>query len=242
MKLAPVNRRGLIVLGAVTLATAGTLVAQRSPTLFVFVPSLVRSRALVELLEQAMPSVEVVAFARFADFMSAVNTLRPTAALSLADTLSALGLEPQVAGIGPGGRDEPYVLLTHKDDVSLKNLATHSIGIVDVVGRGALPNLLKQLLGLSTLPEVRRVLKVADLVPLLTLNLADSVVVPQRLVNPLIATSRLKLRVIAPPDAKLRRVALSFPSGTRVSAIQLGLTRLSRAALDALGVSSWEFE
>jgi hypothetical protein len=240
MKPTLVNRRGLVVLAAMTLATAGTLVAERSPTLFVFVPSLVRSRALVELLEDAMPGVEVVAFGRFADFMSAVGSLKPSAALSLADALSALGLKAQLAGVGPGGRDEPYALLTHRGDVTLSNLGSRCIGIVDVVGRRALPELVRRLLALSGPPQVVRVLKVSDLVPLLSLGLADAVVVPERMVEPLVSSSRLKLRVLRPPTAKLRRVALSFAPGAPVSSIQAGVTRLSHAALEALGISGWE--
>lgn len=242
MKPVLVKRRGLIVLVAMTIVSAGTLVAERSPTLFVFVPAVVRSRALVELLKDAMPGVEVVAFGRFADFMSAVSSLKPTAALSLADALSALGLKATLAGVGPGGRTEPYVLLTHKSDVTLSNLGTRSIGIVDVVGRLALPDLVKRLLGLEQTPQVRRVLKVADLIPLLSLDLADAVIVPERMVDSLVATSRLNLHILRPPKANLRRVALSFAPGAPVTMIRSGLERLSRTALDALGVSGWETE
>lgn len=242
MKPVLVNRRGLVVLVAMTIVTAGTLVAERSPTLFVFVPALVRSRALVELLKDAMPEVEVVAFGRFADFMSAVSSLKPTAALSLADALGALGLKASLAGVGPGGRTEPYALLTHRSDVTLANLGTRSIGIVDVVGRLALPDLTKRLLDLNQTPQVRRVLKVADLIPLLSLDLADAVLLPERMVDSLRSTSRLKLRVLHPPKAKLRRVALSFAPGAPVAMIQAGLERLSRTALEALGVSGWEAE
>lgn len=242
MKPVLVNRRGLIILAAMTLATAGTLVAASGPTLFVFVPSLVRSRALVELLEDAMPGVEIVAFGRFADFMSAVGSLKPTATLSLADALTALGHRPQLAGVGPGGREEPYAVLSHRADVTLANLSTKSIGIVDVVGRLALPELVQRMLDMNHPPDVRRVLKVADLIPLLNLNLADAVVVPERMVESLITTSRLKLHILRPPSAKLRRVALSFSSGTPVGPIQSGLLHLSKTAQDALGISGWEPE
>jgi hypothetical protein len=230
----------LLALSAVTLVTGGTLLAQKRPTLFVFVPSLVRARALVNLLEEALPGVEVVAFGRFADFMSAVETLRPSAALSLADALKSVGLVADLRGTGPGGTQEPYVVLTHKGDISLGNLASRRLGVVDVVGRRSLPELVKRLLSLPQVPVVRRVLKVGDLLPLLSVNLADAIVIPERMVKPLLETSRQELRVLRPPHALLGRAALAYPGGQRVSAIQAGMQRLSRAALDALGIDGWE--
>lgn len=234
------TRRSALVTLTVVMATGGVLLAQRGPTLFVFVPSLVRARALVDLLEEAMPGVEVVAFGRFADFLSAVKTLHPSAALSLADALDAVGLNADLRGTGEGGTEEPYVVLTHDENLTVATLGSARLGVVDVVGRKALPSLVQRLLGLTSPPSVRRVLKVGDLLPLLSLNLAGAIVVPDRLVSHLMSASRLQLRVLRPPGARLGRTALAYPEGKRVAAIQTGMQRLSKAALSALGIEGWE--
>lgn len=229
-----------MALGIAVFASGGVLLANRKPSLFVFVPSLVRARALVGLLEDALPGVEVVAFGRYADFVSAVRNLNPSAALSLAAALESLGLRADLRGTGKGGTSEPYVVLTHRRDINVGDLARHRLGIVDIVGRRALPILAKELLGLSTLPTVRRVLKVADLLPLLSLNLAEAIIVPERLSDELISSSRLELRVLRPARANLGRAALAYPDGKPVPSIQAGIQRLSRSALDALGIEGWE--
>ncbi len=234
-----VRRRG--VLAGLALMAGGTLIlAQKQATLYVFVPSLVRSRALVDLLEEALVDVEVVAFSRFADFMSAVKTMRPSAALSLNDALESLGLHADLRGTGPGGTWEPYVVLTHRPELNLSNLGERRLGVVDVVGRRALPGLVRNMLGLAAEPHLRRVLKVGDLLPLLSVDLADGIIVPERLVAELMETSRLTLRVIRPPRARLGRTALAYPGGTPIPSIQRGIQRLSQAALVALGVDGWE--
>jgi hypothetical protein len=237
-----IHRRAAIAAFAVTAVAGGALLAQRSLSLYVFVPSVVRSRALVDLLEAALPGVEVVAFGRFADFMSAVKTMGPSAAMSLSDALSSVGLKADVRGIGPGGALEPYVILINHPELNLQNLGEHQLGVVDVVGRRALPGMVRTMLGLSAEPKLRRVLKVGDLLPLLSVNLAEGIIVPERLASELIDASRLDLRTLRPPGARLGRTALAYPGGESIPLIQKGLMRLSQTALQALGVEGWEVQ
>jgi hypothetical protein len=134
---------------------------------------------------------------------------------------------------------ERYVVLTLLSDLKLEQLGQRRIGMVDIVGRALLPELVRSLLGLDRVPSVRRVLKVADLLPLLNLELADAVVVPERFVEELARTSRQQLFALRPENAQLGRASLAFPGG-KVALVQQGLSRLSPAARRALGIDSWE--
>ena len=186
-----------------------------------------------------MSGVEVTVFGRFADFMAAVKRVNPEGALTLTEGLTALGLAPAIQGAGSTGTSEPYVVLTHRKGLNLSNLGSSTIGVVDIVGRRALPQLVAGLLGLSSPPQLRRVLKVSDLLPLLSLNLADGVIVQERFLDELQSASRLDLRVLRPQGARLGRAAIAYPRGTPDLRIQGGLTRLTVQARDLLGVQEW---
>jgi hypothetical protein len=75
---------------------------------------------------------------------------------------------------------------------------------------------------------------------LLSLNLADAIIVPERLMQEIVSASRLELQVLRPPQALLGRAALSYLGGSPVPVIQAGIRRLSNAAKEALGIQSWE--
>jgi len=201
---------------------------------------MIRARALVKLLRAGFKDVDVTVFGRFADFTSAVKRMRPDAALSLPVALASLGLQPSIQGAGPTGKMEPYVLLTPHVDLTVSQLPERTIGVVDVVGRSALPTLVKELVGLTKSPKIRRVLKVADLLPLLSLELADAIVLPERMMRPLLASSRLGLRILRPSGALLSRTALAYTGKSAEPVIESGLSRLPPEALRALGVLQWE--
>jgi hypothetical protein len=213
--------------------------ASSAPSLFVFVPTLVRGRAFAAMLNAAFLGVGVTVFGRVSDFTSAVRSQAPDALLSLPETIKTLELKPYLTGIADHESKEPYVLLTHRPKLQLRDLGTSTLGFVDIVGRHELLPLVQGLLGLSSEPRVRRVLRVADLLPLLTLDLADGVVLPERFVSELKSSTRLHLRVLRPVDARLGRTSLVFLRGSNDAILQ-GMTRLPGRVLKILGIDSWE--
>jgi hypothetical protein len=215
-------------------------VAGNGPLLYVFVPMLIRARALELLLALALPGVEIVVFARFADLTSAIATRAPAAVLSPGAGLESLGLRPSLQGTGADGLRERYVILARQNVTSLDAVAERGVGVVDMVGRRALPGLVRSMLKLTGEPKVLRVLKLSDLLPLLTLDLAGGILLPERFSAEVRGQSRLPLGVLGAPAADLPRTALAFSGTERPEAIELGLRRAPPAALTALGVQGWQ--
>jgi hypothetical protein len=229
----------LLAASGLTLAHLGSVSATARPRLFVFVPTLIRARALSALLTSTLVDVQVTVFGRFADFKSAIVSLRPEAALSLSETLGAVGLYPTLLGTKKNEATEPYVVLTHRPNMSTSDLSKRILGMVDVVGREALPDFARQLFGLKSAPRIRRVLKTADLLPLLALNLVDGIVLPARFVAELRAQSDLPLRVLQPDGARLHRPALSLLDKKNAS-LRAALMRLSTELKVALDIDAWK--
>jgi hypothetical protein len=210
------------------------------PRLFAFVPAVERPRAVGEILSEGLPGLAVTTFGRFADFSAAIASEKPEGALSLADTLRVLGMAVGLQGVAGGSPSEPYVLLAKDPSDTVDSLSKKAIGIVDVVGRAELPLLLKRLLGLAELPQVRRVLKISDLLPLLHLDLAPAVTLPERFQSEFQKQSRLELRALRPATAFLGRSALAFPTGRPERAIVSALRHAPASVQSLLGTEAWQ--
>ena len=231
---------GLVGIGAAWGQSLRAAVAGGAPRLFAFVPAIERPRAVGEILTQGLPGVAVTAFGRFADFSAAIASEKPEAALALADTLRVLGVPVSLQGALAGSTKEPYVLLAKDPTDTLATLANKSIGVVDVVGRSELPLLVQRLLGFARPPSVRRVLKVSDLLPLLHLDLAPAVALPERFQGEFQQQSRLPLRALRAKSASLGRVALGFPSGRLDKVVSLALRQAPASVQSLLGAEAWQ--
>ena len=230
---------GLAGFGAALGQTLRPARAAGAPRLFAFVPAIERPRAVGEILTQGLPGVAVTAFGRFADFAAALASEKPEGTLALADTLRVLGIAASLQGVAAGSPNEPYVVLAKDPTDTLASLAGKSIGVVDVVGRSELPLLVQRLLGFAQPANVRRVLKVSDLLPLLHLDLAPAVALPERFQGEFQKQSRLPLRSLRASSASLGRVALGFPSGRLDKHISLSLRQAPASVQSLLGAEAW---
>lgn len=231
---------GLVGVGAAWGRSERRAEAGGAPRLFAFVPAIERPRAVGEILVEGLPGVAVTAFGRFADFAAAVASEKPEGALSLADTLQSLGIAPGVQGLAGGSAQEPYVLLVKNPAETIDSASKKAIGMVDVVGRAELPLLARRLFGLAEPPVVRRVLKISDLLPLLHLDLAPAVTLPERFQSEFQKQSRLELRSLRPATAHLGRMALGFPTGRADRVIIAALRRASASVQALLGTEAWQ--
>lgn len=213
--------------------------ADEPARLHVFVPTLMRTRALEHHLRPGFPAVDVHVFARFADFASAVASRPSVTAVGLAASLEAAGLSPSWQGESGGATNERYVLLAQEGRTSLYDATQGEIGMVDVVGRRALPTLAQRMLGLPEQPRVRRVLKLGDLLPLLSLGLSSGVLLPERFLPEMRSMSRLPLTVHRPPTAMLRRTAVALGSSDGRHSLELGLRQAAPSLGGPLGIESW---
>jgi hypothetical protein len=235
------RREALVALGAAVSGgmLASALSAAQSKRLFAFLPTYERPRSIEETLVKALPGVTPTVFGRFADFAAALAAEKPEGALAPLETLKAVGVPAALQGTTAGSPLEPYVVVTKILGGSVQDLAARTFGVVDIVGRSALPELTQRLLQLPSPPTVRRVLQLGDLLPLLHLDLAPSVILPERFYAELHNMSHLTLRVLRPSSATLGRTAFGFPSGQVDAALALSLEHATAATRGLLGVEVW---
>ena len=230
---------GLLGLGAAVGRHAHFARAGTAPRLFAFVPALESTRAVDEILSRGLPGISLTAFGRFADFSAAVLSEKPEGALAPMETLRVLGVTPQLQGEAGGSTQEAYVVLSKDPSDSLEALARKAIGVVDIVGRSELPQLLKRLLGLQDPPTVKRVLKISDLLPLLHLDLAPAVTLPERFLTEFQQLSRMSLRVLRRTTASMGRMAVGFPAGQVERGVASALQKAPPNVFRLLGVEAF---
>jgi hypothetical protein len=235
--------RRQVLLAAMGLLAALTDVPRFSGTaqaaetkIYVFAVTSIRPHVLQTLLESALPGVSVTVFGRVGDFARALEDAPPDAALAATPVLMAFGQNVEIQGLKGGSPQEDYLLLS-ESEVKADKLAELTIGCLDLVGRKALPGFVQGLLGLSREPAIQRVTKTEDLLQLLQFKRADAVLVPEGCLADLQARTKMELKILRLPSAKVLRVGIAFPG--RRQAVESALRSLPVPLLEQLGVDHW---
>ena len=221
---------GGLAFGAAMLSGATALAS--APKLLVFLHVAIKQRAFQNLLEGALPGIQVMAVGRVGDLERSLKQGQD-ALLSLPVVLAAQGLTPSLRGHQKGVPDEKYALVAVNaapDPARLK-----AVGTLDLLGREGTTTFVHGLLGAR--PKIERVTKVEDLLPLLQMQRVDAVLMPARLLSDMQSTSRLNLvpREL-PTKVGLPAVA---KTGTQAAAVLRGIGKLQHATSRSLGVDEW---
>ncbi len=223
--------RRQFVLGALG-AAAGTMVPGQADaagmSLAVYLHVDAKLRYLQSQLSRALPSVDVTAYGRLGDAVAAVQS-GAHALLALQPVLQHQGLSAGLSGVAGGKKDEPYVLMANGRQVDPSSV--ERVAVVDLLGRRGTQRWVARLL--NSQPQVQRVTKFEDLLPMLQLDMADAMLIPAALVPFFRQKSRLPLQV-TPISARvgLPAVAVLKPGGEQIvkqiANLDGGLNRIMR--------------
>jgi hypothetical protein len=202
-------------------------------SLYVFLHSLLETRALSRLFEAALPGVAVWTLTRSRDF-SAVRTRNPDAIVALAPVLLANGFTPVLQGYKGGQPSESYVLLSTR---SVTASSVKSVGAIDILGRREMVKFVSSLLA-GNEPQVAPVTKLADLLTLLQLGDVEAILLPARHANALVSRTRLSLTVT---NLKGKGVGLPAfcPSSAAGRRMKDAFADLPSSLLQEIGVDTW---
>jgi hypothetical protein len=203
------------------------------PRLLVYLHLAMKQRALQSMLQSVLGGVEVTAVGRIADFDRALQSGQD-AVLALPPVLEAKGMSPALQGMRHGASSESYALVAVDKEVQPGLVA--SVGALDLLGRAGTNDFVHRLLGAK--PDVERVSKVEDLLPLLQLQRAECLLLPDRLLREVQEMTRLRLvKSTLPRQVPLPAVGVTGARGRDVLSAVRGL---SRDACASLGVDTWQ--
>ncbi|MFT3923915.1 MAG: hypothetical protein QM778_15385 [Myxococcales bacterium] len=200
--------------------------------LLVFLHLLMKQRALQAELSEALSALTITAVGRVADFDRALQQGQD-AVLTLTPVLESHGFTPRLRGYRHGRSDEPYALVSVDRMPARESI--RGVGALDLLGREGTVEFVHELVDAE--PNVERVSKLEDLLPLLQLKRVEAILLPARLVPELQRTSEMRL-VARELEHRVGLVALAVltPAGNQpLSAV----TKLKPDILQQLGIDAW---
>jgi len=203
---------------------------------YVFAVTSIRPHVLQKMLETALPGMLVTAFGRVGDFSRALEEAPPDAVIAAAPVLTAFNQKVEIQGLKAGSAQEDYLVVS-ESEIAPAQLADKTIGCLDLLGRKGLPAFVAGLLGLPREPAIQRVTKTEDLLQLLQFKRADAILIPERFLGDLQARTKMELKILRLPSAKVLRVGIAFAGNRQL--VESALRALPAAVLEQLGVDHW---
>jgi len=223
-----------------------SLAAQDTLRLYVYLPSYIRPYVVQKRLQSECPDIAITVFGHHREFGKSITNSMPHAILSLAPVVeqAKYGMyEPLMYATRSGDRDEELVLLSVGERVSRDRYAEIAIGVVDILGRSRMKNMLGEILDIEE-PNIKPVSRLEDLLALLQVNEADAIIVSREMEETYFRQrSKLKLETTELDEAKMGLAVLScredVPESQRKQLVT-SIKNVSRELFERLGVEQWE--
>jgi hypothetical protein len=228
----PVRRLAFWLLLAASLALAGE-------KCYVFIPSDAKPTAIQEALQQTLKGVEVTVFGRQKDFVTMLETQPAAAVITHPELIAQLpGFSIALQGTKGGKGSEALTILSVSAPMKAADLtAEATIGLYDFLGREDMQKLVTQKLSVPS--KIKRVSKLEDLLPLLTFNMAQALVITQSQVAYFKATSTQQFHATEVPSATVGLMALGTAQGAS-AALVAAVKALPTQTKQLLGVEGWK--
>lgn len=199
-------------------------------SLLVFLQLDMKQGVLQSRLREGL-GVSVTAVGRVADFQRELEKA-PDVVLTLPLVLEEHGLAVRLQGRWAERDEEPCVLVGN--GAPPRPETVRRLGALDFLGHKGMKAFVLRLLGSS--PNVKRVTKFEDLLPLLQLEMADAILVPKRLVPALATRTALKLEMTEVGQLSLPAAAVLSPAG---QALLERFKALPKKLSSEMGVDAW---
>jgi len=196
----------LAALSIIICATASTTCAEGK--LYVFYPTTARPHAVQERLQHVFEDLNVIVFGRQSDFQAKMNSDAPDAVITKPALIDGY-IEYSVAlkGVRKGKSHETYVLVSIGKPLEPLQVNNETvIGAIDLFGRNGMRSFVCQFFSVE--PKIRRVTKIEDLLPLLSFDMADGVIVEEIFMGYFKATSHMNFNATPLSAPKSGIVAL----------------------------------
>jgi len=165
----------LFVLGLGSLATNGAW----SESLYVFYPSTARAKLLQEHIASHCKAFDVVVFGRQRDFQKRMLEAPPSFILAPSVVTSYYTKYTNILKARLDDKfDQAYYLVSVNVGTSLDKLSGKKIGVVDLLGAKRMNEYLSSVFSSADV-RVKRVIKIEDLLPLISFNAVDTIFISE---------------------------------------------------------------
>jgi hypothetical protein len=208
--------------------------------LYIFYPSIARPQTIQDKVEKVFQGTTVTVFGRYNDFSAKIELEPPDMVITKPMLIKQLNSYTTVLnGYRNGKNEDSYVLLSINQPVDLKNITSETlIGTIDIMGRNGMNTFVSQFF--PTIPKLKRVTKMEDLLPLLTFNMTAAVLIQEPAVSYFKTTSNLNFNVTPLPETKDGIVALGVKNGVDPGKIIAALKSVDKEVCSFFEVDLWK--
>ena len=218
------------------LHSGGDLLAE---TLYVFYPIAERPNVIQTKLSESCPGVDITVFGRINDFDAKMKEAPPDAILSKPVVIAMQGnYAVQLQGVRGGGTDESYVFLSVDKGVDPAGLASATVGVLDILSRKEMTAFVEGFI--KPTPQLKRVTKMEDLLPLLTFNMASAILISENAVNYFKSVSQLSFVVTPASGMKTGIIALAVKKDGQANNTIKAIKEMKGDINTLLEVDSWK--
>ncbi len=205
--------------------------------LYVYYPSTMKSNVVQQKIQGVAGDVTVTVFGKYRDFAMKTAMDLPDAVLAKGEGLEDLsGYTVSANAYRNGSKNEKYVLLSIDNPLQVDAMtADMVIGIVDFNRRNVMKNFVSSFVGSA--PKVKHVTKVEDLLPLLTFQMAQGVIIPEADIEFFKKKSNLNF-VVSPLSGK-SAVAIVATKGEGSNSIEVA-KKLTDVMPSFMGSVEWK--
>lgn len=205
-----------------------SVILNAEENLYVFYPSTYRPQIIQDKLQNEMKGIRVTVFGRYVDFISKVQSDSPDAVITKTRLIEKQLLNYSVIknGVRSGTKKESFILLSIDSSINTGSINQKStIGVIDFFGRSETGNFVADLL--SGKPNIKRVNKIEDLLPLLSFNLVCCILIEKTNLDYFQNTSTIKFSITPLKFSDEGIIALAQKKGISIQKIN-NFTKQSR--------------
>ncbi|MBN1576564.1 MAG: hypothetical protein JW913_08430 [Chitinispirillaceae bacterium] len=208
--------------------------------LYVFYPTTARPQTVQEKMQEHFNGVSVTVFGRCIDMSEKVAAEPPDAVLSKPALIEQMGNYTIVLnGVRKGKTGATYVIMSINAPIDPKAVnAQTTIGAIDVLGRTGMKSFIGHFFPAE--PKLKRVTKIEDLLPLLTFNMADAILVEDVFVNYFRSTSNLEFTVKPLSGATTGIIALGVKNNGNADKTVGALKKADKKLCALFEVDQWK--
>ncbi len=210
--------------------------------IYLFYPSPIqRPYSIQQKLTQLKPNYKIIVFGNYADFIESSIDDAPDAIITKPNLLKIFkGYTKVLSGLKNGKETEPYVLLSINKKIDISQNSTKTVGVLNFLNRKDMDTLFIRYF--KALPKIKRVMKVEDLLPLLTFRMVNAILISQNQVDYFKEKSNMNFIVSELPGFRIGIVMLAVKKSENSPQIINWVVDFDKDLLSTFGVDKWKIK
>lgn len=209
--------------------------------LYIFYPSTFDFQSMQKSISDALPEIDAVVFNRYDDFALKMKTEPPEAIITKPVLIQEQFNDYEVVlnGERNGSTEGSYLVLSADSSFTIKSISNASvIGAIDILGRPGMKSFFKRSFPVE--PKLKRVSKIGDLLPFLSLDVASGVLIENVFLDYFKSTSQLQFAVVPLPETNTGIIALAIKNGESAEKTLNSLKQNNKAICKLFYIEQWK--